>query len=182
MRYLRKNLLALVVLLMAQGSVTAQSLPEGSFFLLGSAGLNPVMSYGGMVGYVNRWGGYATVRSSFQNEDTGWVSENRILDDGTILWTKEGAKTEAGVLHISGGFVCRVDSWMYPYCGVSYGKYDTLWEDYLGRMVLIRDESWSGMGINVGALFKLGPVSLSCGANYYLGKLFEAEVGVGVFF
>lgn len=157
---------------------------DGHFFVMGSVAIASPMNYGVTVGYVDKLGFYVTARHNFKFAMGAQEARNGLLSDGTALWTTANAKAYSSVFHIGGGVAIRAAKWLYPYAGVSYRKYDVIWEDYRGQKIKMANFSSSSFGIGAGAMFRFGMFGFSGGLNYFIGEEshVEAEAGIGLFF
>lgn len=144
------------------------------------------MSYGLMLGYVDRFGGYLKFRSDFKRITSTNLRERRSLTecnsngetaDGYI-WTT--GNYEKNRMQATGGVIMRFCSWLYGYAGAGYGYADVWWEDYFGEWMRVTDLSAKGIAAEGGLIFKVGPVSLSAGVSTTAFKYSELEVGIGI--
>ena len=143
-------------------------------------GVYPQSSYGLMVGYVRKFGGYVKFRSDFNAADYSFECTSDGYKEGGVFWAGE---TEArSRMHISAGFMFRASKNIYPYFGAGYGSAVRYWEDYMGNWAKVKDLSSSGLAAEAGLVLRFGCVAVSVGAASSGFSYSEAEVGVGIMF
>ena len=131
------------------------------------------MSYGLMLGYVDRFGGYLKFRSDFKRITSINLREKRSSKECNSNYEKNR-------MQATGGVIMRFCSWLYGYAGAGYGYADVWWEDYFGEWMRVTDLSAKGIAAEGGLIFKVGPVSLSAGVSTTAFKYSELEVGIGI--
>ena len=143
-------------------------------------GVYPQSSYGLMVGYVRKFGGYVKFRSDFNAADYSFECTSDGYKEGGVFWAGE---TEArSRMHISAGFMFRASKNIYPFFGAGYGSAVRYWEDYMGNWAKVKDLSSSGLAAEAGLVLRFGCVAVSVGAASSGFSYSEAEVGVGIMF
>lgn len=153
---------------------------DDEFMAIATAGVYPQFSYGLMLGYVKRFGGYVKFRSDFVSVTPAYSCDRYGITDGGVIWTT-GAQLKSRLL-ATGGALFRVAKWLYPYVGAGYGSRNVYWRDCERQWAQVMDFSCKGIELEVGAIFKFGPVAISAGVSNTALKYSEVEVGVGVMF
>lgn len=147
---------------------------------IASMSVYPQLSYGLMLGYVKKFGGYVKFRSDFVSASPAYLCDRQGMTDGGIIWAT-GEQRKSRML-ATGGALFRVAKWFYPYVGAGYGSRNVYWQDYEGQWAKVVDFSCKGIALEVGTIFKLGPVAISAGVSNTAFKYTEVEVGVGLMF
>lgn len=147
---------------------------------IASMSVYPQLSYGLMLGYVKKFGGYVKFRSDFVSASPAYFCDRQGMTDGGIIWAT-GEQRKSRML-ATGGALFRVAKWFYPYVGAGYGSRNVYWQDYEGQWAKVVDFSCKGIALEVGTIFKLGPVAISAGVSNTAFKFTEVEVGVGLMF
>lgn len=109
-----------------------------------------------------------------------YLCDRQGMTDGGIIWAT-GEQRKSRML-ATGGALFRVAKWFYPYVGAGYGSRNVYWQDYEGQWAKVGDFSCKGIALEVGTIFKLGPVAISAGVSNTAFKFTEVEVGVGLMF
>ena len=147
---------------------------------IASMSVYPQLSYGLMLGYVKKFGGYVKFRSDFVSASPAYLCDRQGMTDGGIICAT-GEQRKSRML-ATGGALFRVAKWFYPYVGAGYGSRNVYWQDYEGQWAKVVDFSCKGIALEVGTIFKLGPVAISAGVSNTAFKYTEVEVGVGLMF
>lgn len=162
-------------------NVKSKDVLKSSVLVLAEVAPVPQPSYGLMIGYVKKWGGYLKVRSNFVFPKTSLVctSDGKVEGGGTI-WTT--GQTKLSNLNITAGGMYRATKWLYPYIGAGYGSRKYYWEDHTGAWATVKDYSFTGVSVDAGAVLKFGMFACSVGVSNIMFKHTEFEVGIGVIF
>ena len=154
---------------------------KGNYIAMASVGVMPQMSYGLMVGYVKKWGGYAKFRSDYHFKSPAYSCDKYgNIDGGGLIWTN-GLQRKSR-LQATGGVLYRLTKWCYPYAGLGYGTRSLQWQDYQGQWAEVADYSCKGIAAEAGVIMKMGPVAVSAGYSSTAFKYSELEIGIGVMF
>lgn len=154
---------------------------KGNYLAVASLGVVPQLSYGLMLGYVQKYGGYAKFRSDFKFPNSSYTcSSNGEIEGGGFIWTN--GEQRKSFMQITGGGLFRVAKWFYPYVGAGYGSRRVLWQDFKGEWAKVSDFSCASVAFEAGAIFKFGPVALSTGVSTIGFRYTDWEIGVGVMF
>lgn len=153
---------------------------ESDAFVLVSAGFFPQTSFGLMGGYVKKFGFYVKGRSNFSS----MAPEYECASDGKTsfgyIWTS--GKQAKSRLTVTGGLLMRATNNIFPYIGGGYGNRAVCWEDSQGQWAKVSDYSCSGVAIDAGIIFKIGPVAVSIGVNNTAFRYTDIEAGFGISF
>lgn len=162
-------------------NVKGKNVLDDEILAMGSVAVMPQMSYGLMLGYVKKFGGYIKFRSDFNFAQASYQC-NSIgeIDGGGYMWSS-GARRQSR-LQATGGVLFRAAKWLYPYAGVGYGSRSVHWQDWEGNWAQVSDYSCAGVAAEAGLILKLGPVAVSAGVSNTAFKFTELEVGLGVMF
>lgn len=157
------------------------SSPAGKCIVLASVTPMPQLSYGLMLGYAGRFGGYAKFRTDFASNKSSYsCSRQGVRAPGEYLSATGNVRKTR--MQATGGPVFRIAKWLYSYGGVGYGYRSVLWEDVDKNWAKVTDLSCNGVAAEVGAILKFGPVALSAGVSTTSFKYTELELGIGVMF
>ncbi len=162
-------------------SVNSKDVLDNEILAMYNMSVTPQLSYGLMLGYVKKFGGYVKFRSDFQFGKPSYICNKAgEIEGGGMLWTS-GAQRKSR-LQVTGGALFRLTKWLYPYAGVGYGSRDVQWQDYQGNWAQVSNYSCKGISAEAGAIVKMGPVALSAGVSTTAFKYTELELGIGVMF
>lgn len=139
-------------------------------------------SYGLMIGYVNKFGGYLRFKSDF-NFDLSTVGncDASGIHDGSQLWLT-GKETRKNRLAVTAGAMFRIAKPLYSYIGAGYGYRTLAWQNYDGTYYKVTTSSFSGYEAEAGLVVRLGVVALSAGVQTNQFLYVEANLGIGVMF
>ena len=139
-------------------------------------------SYGLMIGYVNRFGGYFRVKSDFNfGLSTIGDCDDKGRDGLSSLWLT-GEDTKKSRLAITAGAMFRIGRPIYAYIGAGYGYRTLAWQNYDGTYYKVTPSSFSGIEAETGLLARLGVIALSAGVQTNQFKFVEANLGIGLMF
>lgn len=162
-------------------NVKGKNVLDDEILVMGSAAVFPQMSYGLMLGYVKKFGGYAKFRSDFNFAQGSYLCNSAgEIEGGGYLWAS-GAKRQSR-MQATAGVLFRAAKWLYPYAGAGYGSRSVQWQDWEGNWAQISDYSCTGVAAEAGLILKMGPVAVSAGVSNTAFKYTELEVGVGIMF
>mgnify|MGYP003292743449 CR=1 FL=1 len=151
-----------------------------SYFILANAGIVPDLSYGAMVGAVNKWGGYVKFRSNYKFPKAAYeCSSNGGTKDGYIWTNGESAVSR---LAVTAGGAFEAAPWLMAYAGAGYGFSDLYWQDCEESWVKVSDEAIKGVSLDLGAIVHFGNFAFSAGVNWTGFRYLDLELGIGVFF
>lgn len=155
---------------------------SGSVLAMASVGVYPQMSYGLMLGYVKKFGGYVKFRSNFNFSTASYgCFSSGLTDSGDQLYTS-GSSPRYSRIQATGGLLLSLSKNIYPYAGVGYGTRGVQWEDYAGEWAQVTDYTYKGIAAEAGVTFKFGVLSLSVGASTTAFKYSDLELGIGLMF
>lgn len=161
--------------------VNNKNVLEDEVLVMASVGAWPQLSYGLMLGYVKKFGGYIKCRSDFNFGEASYSCDSAgNIVDGGFIWTT-GTQREKR-LQATAGLLFRATKWLYPYAGAGYGYREVHWQDYEDNWVNVKDYSCAGVSAEVGLILKTGPVALSAGFSTTSFRFSEVEVGIGLMF
>lgn len=161
-------------------NVRNKNVVKNNIMLMASASIVPQLSYGFMLGYVRKIGGYAKFRSDFGSIDPSYGCMSDGTADGNVFWAS-GLQKKAR-FQATAGMLFRASGSVYPYIGAGYGSRGVYWEDYNGEWAQVMDYSCEGISAEAGLIFKAGPIVFSAGVSSTAFKYVEAEIGIGVAF
>lgn len=154
---------------------------EGKYLIMPSLLTSTPMSYGIMVGYVRKFGGYIRAKSNFKFIKSSYSSNQYgELGDGSYMWTS--GNSDRGSWQVLAGGLYRASRHFYPYVGIGYGVRNIYWEDTEGLWAKISDISCSNVAAEAGFILKCGPIALSPGVSTIGFKHIYFDFGVGVMF
>ncbi|MBQ0093200.1 MAG: hypothetical protein KBS36_00995 [Bacteroidales bacterium] len=156
--------------------VKRKDVVERNILVTGQVSVAPSVTYGAMVGMVNKWGWYAKFRSDFRFPSAAYeysTSEGRFWGTG---------ESQTSRLNITAGTMVRAARWLYPYLGLGYGNRSLYLKDIGGEWAIVTDRSTKGLSFDAGVVLKFGKVAVSAGVSNTMLKYTEAEVGVGIMF
>lgn len=161
-------------------NVRNKDILDSKILAMASVSVFPQMSYGAMLGYVKKVGGYAKFRSDFSSVTPSYDCVSDGTFDGGLFWASGRQKKSR--MQATAGVLFRISKSVYPYVGAGYGSRGVYWEDHSGSWAQVTDYSCKGVAAEAGMIFKLGPVAVSAGVSTTAFKYCEAEVGIGVMF
>ena len=144
--------------------------------LLVMAGVSfyPQRSYGVMLGYLNRNGGYVRFRTDLNGDKPDDLAAGAVYEPG---WFCRSLKLGTA------GYIVRVEPSTYCYAGIGYGQRDKEWFGYNGAWNHERGQrSSKGLALEAGVLYRFGIVALSAGVSTMSFKYADLEIGIGVGF
>jgi len=153
---------------------------DSKILAMASVSVFPQMSYGAMLGYVKKVGGYAKFRSDFSKVASEYACTSDGSIEGGVIWTS--GKEMKTRMQATLGILFRLSNNVYPYFGGGYGTRTVYWEDFKGNWALVKDYSCEGIAAETGIIFKFGPVAISTGVSTTAFRYSEVEVGIGVMF
>lgn len=165
---------------------------EGLISLQCGSVLNPskIPSFGLMGGVVKQFGGYAKILLS-ADMVMGKVAECDV-DASTSLFTDGIAsdywttgKTFTAFCFVSGGLIARLGCPLYGYVGGGYCKLEhgaELCADESGDVHWASVNKISGLALDMGLMFKVGPITVNAGAGLPVGSDIFANFGLGFMF
>ena len=140
-------------------------------------------SYGLMIGFAKKIGGYIRAKSDFNFGITtvGVCDASGNTDEGSIWLT--GQDTKKSRLAITGGALFRVAKPLYLYVGAGYGSRILAWQssnntDYYR----VEPVSFTGFEAEAGILANFGIFAISAGVQTNQFKYVEANLGIGLMF
>ena len=140
------------------------------------------LSYGGMIGFMKKWGFYARFVSDFGSAATELeCNDEGMLADGSGQPYFSG-KTAKARMSVSAGALWHVAKPLYLYLGGGYGKQELSWEMGGGEWVRYAPNSYKGFSGNLGIFGSVSGVTLSFGLNTINFKYLEVEAGIGFMF
>ena len=162
-------------------NVKSKNVLDNEILAMASVSVVPQPSYGLMLGYVKKFGGYAKFRSDFHFGPASYTcNRSGEIDGGGLLWAN--GQQRKSRLQATGGVLFRLTKWCYPYVGAGYGTRSVQWQDYQGQWAEVADYSCKGIAAEAGVILKMGPVAVSAGYSSTAFKYSEIELGIGVMF
>lgn len=161
-------------------NIRSKDVLDDKILAMASLSVFPQMSYGAMVGYVKKLGGYAKFRSDFSSVTPSYDCASDGTFDGGLFWASGRQKKSR--MQATAGMLFRATKTVYPYVGAGYGSRGVYWEDSEGSWAQVIDYSCKGVAVEAGLIFGIGPVAVSAGVSTTSFKYVEAEVGIGVMF
>lgn len=162
-------------------NVRSKNVLDDEILAMASVSVFPQVSYGLMLGYVKKFGGYVKFRSDFQFGQASYTCNKAgEIDGGGLLWANGNQRKSR--MQATGGALFRLAKWCYPYVGIGYGTRNVQWQDYQGQWAHVSDYSCKGIAAEAGLILKMGPVAISAGVSTTAFKYTELELGVGVMF
>lgn len=161
-------------------NVKNKDVMDAKILAMGSVSVFPQISYGAMIGYVKKFGGYVKFRSDFNSVTPAYnCTSDGKMDNGVFWSSGEQKKTR---MQATAGMLFRLSKSVYPYVGAGYGSRGVYWEDSGNSWAQVTDYSCAGVASEAGMIFRMGPVAVSAGVSTTSFKYVEAEVGIGVMF
>lgn len=142
-------------------------------------------SYGILLGYVKKNGGYIRVKTDF----TFGLKPTLYCDgegnvDGVKAWFS--GESQQSRLAVMGGYLRKIIDPLFVYVGAGYGSRVLAWEmfveDQKYEYARVTSNSYTGYEAELGLIFKQGIIAISAGVQTNQFKYFEANVGIGVMF
>lgn len=172
---------------------------------LGSRVLNPIrtlimptfsynksqLSYGIMLAIGKKNGGFVHAKTDFHFGLNPTLSCDA---DGNVNGTKGwfSGESQKSRLAITAGYMRQIfdmkdgNMGLYVFAGGGYGSRILAWEMYQSENAYdyarVEPYSFTGYEVELGALYRLGPVAISVGVQTNQFKYYEANVGIGVMF
>lgn len=169
-------------ILQAELPVKRKPVKEGKALMMASVGISSHMTYGAMIGYVNRVGSYAKFRSDFDFQPAAYnCTSDGIAETGGYIYTS-GSAPRYSSHKATAGILVRLSKNIYPYLGAGYSIFNVYWEDTQGEWMKVTDFSFKGLAAEAGLTLKFGAFSVSAGASTTAFKHTEMEIGVGIMF
>ena len=148
------------------------------------------LSYGMMLGFCKRNGGYVRIKSDFTfglNTVGECDAEGNI--DGVKGWfTGESKKSRFAVTagYLRHCFDMGDNASMYAFVGGGYGNRTVAWQMYGTdgeyQYAKVAPSSFNGVEVETGLIFRLGGFVVSAGVQTNSFKFYEANLGIGVMF
>lgn len=149
-------------------------------------GVGGTLSYGLMVGVVQKWGMYLKAKYDFKSLST----EGECTNDATNNWYTGGV--DKNRFSVTAGAMYHAAIPLYLYAGIGYGYKNTAWEVY-DQFNLKDDmqgtvwqkntnESVNGLEAELGLIYRLNNWAMSLGVQTNSFKYVEATLGVGIMF
>lgn len=162
--------------------VKQKPVKDGKTLLMASVGVSSPMTFGAMIGYVNRVGSYAKFRSSFDFPTAAYnCTSDGVAEMGGYIYTS-GKAPRYSCHQATAGLLVRLSKNIYPYIGAGYAMRSVYWEDNYGKWAKVTDYSRNGLAAEAGLALKFGAFSLSAGTSTTAFKYTEMEIGVGFMF
>ena len=162
--------------------VKQKPVKDGKTLLMASVGVSSPMTFGAMIGYVNRVGSYAKFRSNFDFQPAAYnCTSDGFAETGGYIYTS-GRAPRYSSHRATAGLLVRLSKNIYPYFGAGYSMLNVYWEDNQGKWMNVTDYSFKGLAAEAGLTLKFGVFSLSAGASTTAFKNTEMEIGVGLMF
>ena len=161
-------------------NVKKKDVLDDKILAMGSISVFPQMSYGAMLGYVKKFGGYVKFRSDFNSVSPAYNCTSDGKMDNGVFWASGLQKKTR--MQATAGMLFRLSGSVYPYVGAGYGSRGVYWEDSGNSWAKVTDYSCTGVAAEAGMIFRMGPVAVSAGVSTTSFKYIEAEVGIGVMF
>lgn len=154
--------------------------PKGGLFILANVGIVPDLSYGAMVGTVNKWGGYVKFRSNYSFPEKVYECNSKGASADGYVWTN--GKSAVSRLTLTAGGAFETSRWLTAYAGAGYGFSDLYWQDCEENWVKVSDEAFRGVALDLGLLAHKGSLAFSAGVNWTGFRYLDFELGIGLFF
>lgn len=141
-------------------------------------------SYGLMLGFGRRNGGYIHAKTDFNfglNPEISCDADGR--QGGVNGWFTGATKKSRFAL--TAGYMRQIVEPLYLFVGGGYGSRVLAWEMYGNDgydYVRVEPNSFTGYEAELGLVFRLGGFALSAGVQTNQFKYYEANVGIGVMF
>lgn len=158
--------------------IEKQERSKGKFLILPGCSFGNTTSYSLMLGYVNKWGGFVKVKSSFGSRDS--KAEKGDVDDAFY-----NGNSNKGRFSAYAGVVSRLHPYIYLYAGVGYGNKWLQWETISNTNIEIQSATYSGIDPEIGILFKIKMFTIGGGFNCLIGKGHkngEGNISAGIMF
>ena len=151
-----------------------------SYIVLAHAAIGGSLSYGATVGVIDKWGGYASFHSNFNNVAAGYscTSYGRTGDSSIMT----NGNTDRSRLAVTAGVCYEATKWLITYAGAGYGRASLFWQDIGGTWMNVSDISTKGVELEAGGIFHLGILGISIGISTTQFKYAEFKAGLGFVF
>ena len=142
-------------------------------------------SYGLMLGFCKKNGGYLHAKSDFH---FGLNPSLSCDADGTINGIKGwfAGEPHKSRFAVTAGYLRQILKPLYSYAGCGYGSRVLAWEMYGNDgnydLVRVAPNSFTGLEAELGLVCRLGGFALSAGIQTNQFKYYEANVGIGLMF
>lgn len=138
-------------------------------------------SYGMMVGFARKFGGYLRAKSDlvFDLSTSGECDGEGQVGAHKAWLTGESKRSRYA---FTGGGIFRVAKHLYLYVGAGYGQRILAWETQSGEYLGVIDDTYKGVEAETGFILRLGVFTLSSGVQTNQFKYLEANAGIGVMF
>ena len=133
----------------------------------------PQLSYGISFGSVKKVGWYLSAMSNF--DFTGLNVIDKPFDEVAITGNSKTTR-----LSITGGFMMRLGEPVYLKLGAGYGMRIRAAETILGEYVEYPANTYKGLDLSAGLMFRVGGTAISLDAVTTNFKMMEVKVGVGL--
>ncbi|MFR9651219.1 MAG: hypothetical protein SNG35_04260 [Rikenellaceae bacterium] len=162
---------------------------ESAIYILPQVGydlMNSTLSYGAMVGWSKRLGGYVKYMSNFKSAESTSLECNNdgvLSGDGSDLIEPNYKEPTISLYTATVGAIYRIKPWLSVYGGGGVGSRVVVYELLSGGYVKNRDLSVDmTYSLDVGVIMRFGSFSLSIGLNSIGMKYSQLNLGVGVNF
>ncbi len=162
---------------------------ESAMYILPQVGYdisNSTLSYGAMIGWSKRFGGYVKYMSNFKSAESTSLECNNdgvLSGEGSDLIEPNYKESTISLYTATAGVIYRVKPWLSVYAGGGVGnrvvEYELLSGEYVKNTDATVDMSYS---LDAGALMRFGGFSMSIGLNSVAMKYSQINLGVGVNF
>ena len=125
------------------------------------------------------WGGYLSARSTFTGASVSYsTSSSGNIDGGGKFWGDGNSRYSSW--SVSAGPVWHPIDAVGLYVGAGYGSKCLAWQDVAGKWARVTDYSYTGLGIEAGAIFSLHRFDLLAGTSWLGG--WSLMLGIGYSF
>lgn len=149
------------------------------------------LSYGIMLALGKKNGGFVHAKTDFHFGINPTLSCDAAgYVDGVKGWFS--GSSQKSRFAVTAGYMRQIfnlkdgNMGLYIFAGGGYGSRILAWEMYQSEntydFVRVVPNSFTGYEVELGALYRLGPVAISVGAQTNQFKYYEANVGIGVMF
>ena len=141
------------------------------------------VAYGLRIALLRKHGVYLSAESDFKSVPS---TAGECDADGVVKGKGSAAyysgEIRRSLLRVMGGGIHRIVGGLHVYEGIGYGRYVVTWGTSGGGYYKNMHDSAIGLSGEVGAMYRWGRVAFLAGASTIMGKYWEANVGVGVWF
>ena len=157
--------------------IAKEATTKGSFLIMPGIAIGNEISYSLMAGYVNKWGGYAKLKSNFVAKKS--------YEIGNETDAYYNGNTRTGRYSILAGVIRNLNNSIFLYGGLGYGSKWTQWETISSQQVEIENLSYFGVEPELGIIFKFKNFGIGGGVNLLSGKghtNIEMNISIGIIF